>query len=104
VQVSGTVRGASGQHTIHVLLWDRRGFLRQAVEESFLMPASTVRNALAFPVGQWAIAALEDRNENGVPRSASHYPSNGDGRRFWCGRAHHPFPAPVSVIRRASTA
>src|SRR5215831_3875776 len=66
VQVSGTVRGASGHHTIHILLWDQRRFLRTAVEESFLPAQTDVHYALAVPVGQWAIAASEDRNENGV--------------------------------------
>lgn len=66
VQVSGTVHGASGQHTIHILLWDQHGFLRTAVQESFFPPQTTVRYAFAVPVGQWAIAASEDRNENGA--------------------------------------
>jgi uncharacterized protein (DUF2141 family) len=81
VQVSGTVRGASGQHTIHVLLWDQRGFLRTAVQESFWAPQGTVRYALAVPVGHWAIAASEDRNENGVLDTGRFGPTEPLG--FW---------------------
>ena len=97
VQISGSVRGASGHHTIHILLWDKHGFLRTAAQESFLAPRTTVHYALAVPVGQWAIAASEDRNENGVVDSGRFGPKEPLG--FWPAfhAPRHPRFAEVAI-------
>ena len=64
--ISGTVRGASGQHTVHVAAWDAKEFLRKPILESFSMsPATEFPYAFRVKAGRWAISAYEDRNENG---------------------------------------
>ncbi len=64
--ISGTVRGASGQHTVHVAVWDEKGFLRKPILESFsMLPVIEFPCAFRVKEGRWAISAYEDRNENG---------------------------------------
>jgi uncharacterized protein (DUF2141 family) len=64
VTVSGLVTGASGHHTIHVAVWEAKGFLHTPVQESFVAPGGVAKYAFAIPVGRWAISAYEDRDEN----------------------------------------
>jgi uncharacterized protein (DUF2141 family) len=79
--VSGTQRNGSGQHTIHVVLWDSKGFLRKSVQEAFIMPGGDARYAFAVPPGRWAISAYEDRNENGKLDTGFRGPKEPTG--FW---------------------
>jgi uncharacterized protein (DUF2141 family) len=64
--VSGSIRGASGAHTIHVAVWNAEGFLTTPVQETAFVAARDVMYAFRVPAGRWAISAFEDLNENGV--------------------------------------
>jgi len=64
--VSGDVLGASGDHTIHVAVWDATGFLKKPVQEIRFRPGESVHYKFVLKPGHWAITAYEDLNENGV--------------------------------------
>jgi uncharacterized protein (DUF2141 family) len=65
VTISGQIAGASGRHTIHVAIWDAKGFLRTPPQESFLAPGGVAKYVFAVSTGEWAITPYEDLNENG---------------------------------------
>jgi uncharacterized protein (DUF2141 family) len=81
VTVSGLVTGASGQHTVHVAIWEANGFLETPVQESFLAAARVAKYAFAIPAGEWAVSAYEDRNENGELDMGTFGPKEPAG--FW---------------------
>ena len=64
VRVSGEVIGASGQHTIYVLLWDVQGFLVNPVQQLQIRPGGRPHFEFVVAPGRWAVGAYEDRNEN----------------------------------------
>jgi uncharacterized protein (DUF2141 family) len=65
VVLAGKILGASGQHPVHVALWDEAGFLERPVQELRLEPGTDLTFRFEVAPGRWAISAFEDRNGNG---------------------------------------
>jgi uncharacterized protein (DUF2141 family) len=81
VTISGRISGTSGLHTVHVALWDVKGFLRKPVQEVQLTGQTTPRFQFILRPGQWAVSAYEDRNENGILDMGLFGPKEPSG--FW---------------------
>ena len=66
VELSGTVKGASGKHAVYVALWRDKGFLEHPVQQIRLAAGAELTFTFTVPPGRWALSAFEDRNDNGV--------------------------------------
>ncbi len=66
VVLSGRIVGASGEHPVHVALWQETGFLKQPVQELVLGPGAELEFRFEVSPGRWALSAFEDRDGNGV--------------------------------------
>lgn len=65
VTISGHVLGASGAHSIYVMLLDSAGFPMQPVQQLRLPPGADSSFSIKVAPGRWAISAFEDLNDNG---------------------------------------
>lgn len=66
VTIGGKVSGATGRHTVRVLLWRSEQFLERPVQTVALPPGAATGFSFSVPPGPWAVSAFEDKNENGV--------------------------------------
>jgi uncharacterized protein (DUF2141 family) len=90
LQLSGKVIGASGQHTIHVALWDASGFLEKPVQEIRMEPGAATEFHFEVRPGLWALSAYEDVNQNGKLDMGMFGPREPSG--FW--RPFHAWRKP----------
>jgi uncharacterized protein (DUF2141 family) len=81
VALSGHVRGASGKHAVYVALWRRDGFLEHPARQIRCAPGTAAAFTFDVPVGQWALSAFEDQNDNGVLDMGHFGPKEPSG--FW---------------------
>jgi uncharacterized protein (DUF2141 family) len=88
--VSGTIRGASGNHPVYVALWDASGFLTKPAQQIRIEPHSSTHFQFHVPVGAWAVSAYEDENGNGKLDMGMFGPKEPSG--FW--RAFHGWHKP----------
>jgi len=101
-RVSGTIREASGAHTIRVHLWSAEAFSPHP-RRDVLLPARDVTFAFRVPSGRWAISAYEDLNENGTLDRGVFRPKEPSGVslfRFDCTANHG---SPMSRSRSITT-
>jgi len=90
VEISGTVTGGSGKHTIFVALWSSEGFLNKPVKQVRIVPPAVPVIHFSVPAGSWAVSAFEDENDNGVLDMGRFGPKEPSG--FW--RAFHGWRKP----------
>jgi uncharacterized protein (DUF2141 family) len=81
VTISGHVLGASGTHTVYVMLLDSAGFEKQPVRQLRLQPDSVYSFSFSVAPGRWAISAFEDRNDNSMLDMGFFGPKEPSG--FW---------------------
>lgn len=66
ITISGQVFGGSGRHSIHVAIWDEKGFLQHPVAQMELAPQHPPEFHFNVAPGRWALSAFEDENGNHV--------------------------------------
>ncbi len=79
--LSGHVIGGSGQHAIHVALWDSAGFLSKPAQEIVLRPGDPREFHFEVVRGRWALSAFDDLNDNGKLDMGTFGPREPNG--FW---------------------